>query len=267
MELDGIGSLDIQRFYNVTQTADGPHSVLMVHKILRPFFTYCIRARLLAYNPIDAVTLPRDRTPRSEKPIYTEAELGKIVDSLPEHPKYFIYVFLAFTGLRIGEALALTLSDVQGGVIRVTKSIRWLTLDGAYQPLITTAKTAAGCRDIPIMQALQPLLASHIEALGSTYNPGGLLFPTDSGGYRERRNVQRALDRMLTALGIDADGRNLHLFRHTFCTMLARYDVPITTAQRLMGHSNIQMTAAIYSHASMADKRRAVDSLGAVISH
>lgn len=39
-------------------------------------------------------------------------------------------------------------------------------------------------------------------------------------------------------------------YRHTYCTDLQDAGVPITVAQRLMGHSDIKMTAQIYTHHS-----------------
>ena len=43
--------------------------------------------------------------------------------------------------------------------------------------------------------------------------------------------------------------------RHTYCTNLQRRGVDIRTAQKLMGHSDIRMTANIYSHTSIDDLR------------
>lgn len=39
-----------------------------------------------------------------------------------------------------------------------------------------------------------------------------------------------------------------YCLRHTYCTNLQKQGVDIRTAQYLMGHSSIQMTAKIYTH-------------------
>lgn len=50
---------------------------------------------------------------------------------------------------------------------------------------------------------------------------------------------------------------------HTFCTNLAKANVDIRTAQRLMGHSNIQMTANIYTHVDNSQIQVAADKINA----
>ena len=50
-----------------------------------------------------------------------------------------------------------------------------------------------------------------------------------------------------------ADDLCSYCLRHTFCTNLQRRGVDIRTAQRLMGHSDIRMTANIYSHTGIED--------------
>ena len=52
-----------------------------------------------------------------------------------------------------------------------------------------------------------------------------------------------------------------YCLRHTFCTNLAKANVDIRTAQRLMGHSNIQMTVNIYTHVDNSQIQAAADKI------
>ena len=54
-----------------------------------------------------------------------------------------------------------------------------------------------------------------------------------------------------------------YCLRHEYCTNLARLGVDIRTAQRLMGHSTITLTADIYTHVEADAIRAAADILGA----
>jgi integrase len=74
----------------------------------------------------------------------------------------------------------------------------------------------------------------------------------------------RIFNRLLIAAGIerlDANGRKLdiHALRHTMASRLARNGVGLVQAQRLLGHSDPKLTAAVYSHLDVDDLRRAIE--------
>ncbi len=54
---------------------------------------------------------------------------------------------------------------------------------------------------------------------------------------------------------------DFHALRHTFCSLLARSGVQPQTAQRLMRHSDINLTMKHYTHILLDDKRMAVSAL------
>ena len=80
-------------------------------------------------------------------------------------------------------------------------------------------------------------------------------------------NAMRIFDRVLRAAGIEklnamGEKLDLHALRHTFASRLARGDVGLVQAQRLLGHADPKTTAAIYMHLDVEDLRCAVESLG-----
>jgi integrase len=133
-------------------------------------------------------------------------------------------------------------------MISVNKSVKYLNVNGEYKPLLSEAKTAASIRRIPIMQEVQDLLHVYIRYIlgGANVLPLGktLLFPSEAKTYRETNNFRQAYQRLCGKLGIEK-GRTIHSLRHTFCTILARQGVSLLDASRLMGHSNIQVTAKV----------------------
>jgi site-specific recombinase XerD len=60
-------------------------------------------------------------------------------------------------------------------------------------------------------------------------------------------------------------GRKLdvHAMRHCFATRLARSGAPLVQAQQLLGHSDPNLTARVYSHLGLEDLRRAVERINA----
>ena len=110
-------------------------------------------------------------------------------------------LFLGFHGLRWGEAVALTESDLIDGKVHVTKSIHGPT------------KTRAGVRVIPQVSDFAPLS-------------------------RSPKGIRRVLH---------SHGVHIHSLRHTYAYLLKSSGVHVTTAQRLMGHSDPGITLGIYT--------------------
>jgi site-specific recombinase XerD len=59
---------------------------------------------------------------------------------------------------------------------------------------------------------------------------------------------------------LDAQGKkvDVHAMRHSFASRLARAGVPITHAQKLLGHSTVEMTARVYTHLGEEQMREAI---------
>ena len=52
-----------------------------------------------------------------------------------------------------------------------------------------------------------------------------------------------------------------YCLRHTYCTDLCKADVDVRTAQKLMGHANISITADIYTHVDLGDIKKAAEKI------
>jgi len=270
MRLIDIKAVNIQGYYNALLEKTTAKNIHQLHKIFKIFFKYCLKADILIKNPLLAVELPKiAMQTEATNTALSDADIEKLVTVCKEDIKYFPFVFACFTGLRAGELLALTYKDIdfKNAMITVNKSVKYLNVDGEYKPLLSQTKTLASIRRIPVMAEIQELLREHISELmnGSNVLPimgDFLLFPSSTGKYREQNNFLQVYQRLCDRLGIER-GRTIHSLRHTFCTILARQGVSILDASRLMGHSNVNITAKIYSHVSDNDKRNAVQKLAA----
>ena len=133
-----------------------------------------------------------------------------------------LMAFLLATGCRLGEAEALTVSD-----------LRHLD-DGSYWATIRAAKTTAGVRSVPVPRETARQLEARIDDVG--------LVGTDRlFQVIPRRTVQKEHERAVRAAGIRND-YTIHRHRDTFGVTMARRGMPIPTLQRILGHRTIQQT-------------------------
>jgi len=269
MRLIDIRAAHVQSFYNGLLEGYTVNTVHNAHKLMTNFFGYCVKADMVVKNPLLAVQLPSSRqVAASCGKALTPQAVDKLLAHAAQDTSAIIYAFAILTGLRRGELLALTHSDIDDDVIHVTKSITHMVVAGEYKAVLTPTKTATSVRDVPIMSTLKPLLATHIKAeklkhlrIGVPCRADSVLFSSATCGYRDARNVLRGLQRLYKRLELAET--TFHALRHTFCTILAEQGVPLKTASVLMGHSNISITAQIYTHVDEAEKRRAMEKMAA----
>jgi integrase len=166
--------------------------------------------------------------------------------------KAFVYTLL-YTGLRLGEILALTLKDIDINkkMIRIDKS---LVFGGNKSILKPTPKSDAGNRLIPIPDILYNVLTEYLTDFTGTHvfpmNTGTPMTQTAfrrmwEGILRDIRNVFDTKDNNELELANDITP---HLFRHTYATDLYYVGVDVKAAQYLLGHASVEMTLEIYTH-------------------
>jgi integrase len=175
---------------------------------------------------------------------------------------------MLYTGMRPGETAALQWKDVdfKANEIHVYKALE----SGTYNSIKDT-KTEAGTRDIPIHQELRERL------LAAQKGPFEPVFPTGHGNMQNHASLQRKWNSFKRDLDIAmgaevyrnqiiksvvADDLTPYCLRHTFCTDLEAAGVPINVAKVLMGHSDITVTANIYTHKNQPILHKEIAKLG-----
>lgn len=179
-------------------------------------------------------------------------ELSELIERIYPQRWKDLTKFLALTGLRIGEALALDIDDVdmKNREIHVTKI--WGISTGT---LHDTSKTPAGVRDVYIQDELVPLCLelrriALIEKMASKRN---LLFQSDGkeycyGTYLKALRVASEFlpDKHITP----------HVLRHTHVSLLASEGLSLEEIARRVGHENSSITRKIYFHVTKKLKER-----------
>ena len=159
---------------------------------------------------------------------------------------YHLTKFLILSGLRSGEAIALTLSDIDldNRVIHVTK-----TYD-AVNKLITTPKTSCSVRDVYIQDELLTcinLINMFVKELKLSHEQNNDLFLTNSHGTRIE---YYAYDKFLRENSSMFEGKKItpHALRHTHASLLLAEGISIDVISRRLGHENSKVTREIYLH-------------------
>ncbi len=160
--------------------------------------------------------------------------------------------FLILSGLRIGEAIALTKKDIDGDTIHVSK-----TYD-TNNHIVTTPKTPESVRDVFIQDELAEVI-KRIRLYNRINKVSGILFFSNNGGYLSydnyriylRRHSQKVLGRVVTP----------HALRHTHASLLLANEISIDAISRRLGHSDSRVTREIYLHIMEQLKERDKDNL------
>lgn len=163
-----------------------------------------------------------------------------------------------YTGLRIGELLALTWQDVdlKVGAIEVSKTCFDLGGSGKHR-LVCEPKTPSSRRVVPIPKQLLPILKAHKKASKSA-----LVIETNKGEPVPVRSYQRSFEILQRNLGIER--RGFHALRHTFATRAIECGMDVKTLSELLGHKNAAVTLNRYAHSLIDHKKEMMDRLGKI---
>jgi len=210
---------------------------------------------LLEQNPARGIRIG-DRAPKTERLYLNPKEVGRLLASLSEPCRTLVLVAV-LTGMRIGEILALRWKaiDLNRGVIQVRETVS----EGKFG----SPKTKSSRRDIPISQ---PVCDAFQTQCGGCHQKGpeDLVFTTRKQTPLNPKNLlRRVLRPACKALGLPSI--SWHSFRHTHATQLAEVGESLRTAQALLGHSDLETTLNVYTHAIPDAQRRAVDKIAEVL--
>lgn len=190
-----------------------------------------------------------------EKPYWTLEEFNKFADAISDkHEAWIGFQILFWTGIRVGELLALKVEDIdlENKTIRIDEG--YTRLKG--KDIISTPKTENSIRVITIHDELRDALE---EYLGCLYRPrpGSRLFPE-----KTKRFFEHEMERGIELSGVRRI--TVHCTRHSHATMLVGMGIsPVEVAKRL-GHKKVTTTIETYCHSSMENQMRIADSLGKV---
>lgn len=169
---------------------------------------------------------------------------------------------LALTGMRIGEAIALTVADIDFERNLITVDKTYAINTGGVQSTKTETSDRAVFMRPELVEVMRTAVARQKQVQLSNGFRTDILFPWHDGGYLHyeayskffRYHTKKVLGRALP----------VHSLRHTFTSLMCEAGVPIETISRQLGHSDSKITREIYMHVTEKVRKADNEKLAAV---
>lgn len=204
----------------------------------------------------------RPKSREKQEDCFNKAEQKKIEQYIltKQKPKLYGFLLCLYTGLRIGELLALTWEDVDlnNGRIIINKSCHDSWVNGYYVKVVDTTKTESSERVIPLPKQLLPILKDLKKKSNRDYIIDG---KSEYGA--QVRSYQKTFDRLLNKFHIPHKG--FHSLRHTFATRALECGMDIKTLSEILGHKNANITLKRYAHSLYEHKADMMNKIGRIL--
>lgn len=191
--------------------------------------------------------------------VFTKKEQQVIESFCLNHKKrnYIGIVICLYTGIRLGELLALTWDDIDfnSNLLTINKTSYSAKVDGKTQIIVDKPKTKKSNRVIPLPNQLVKLLKIIKKESNSKY-----VITTRNSGIVGNRSYQRTFKFILKKVNVPY--RNFHSLRHTFATNAIELGMDVKTLAEILGHTNAMITLNRYSHSLLNYKIEMMNKLG-----
>lgn len=251
-----LGAVEVQNVRDLQNTLSSENSTRTTNDciaLIKAVFKAAIVERLIAFNPAAGVRSLKRTEDQARDTIHRaltrEETAAFMTQAVKDHSLYCnLYIFLLNTGCRIGEAAALTAKDIIKGQARISRTIT-RTENGGYR-IGDDTKTAAGRRTIPLtdeaLKAITEQRRINVMLHGEVIELDKPIFRPIRGAVLKDSCVNEDIARICKTVGIERF--TVHAFRDTFATRCVESGMQPKTLQEIMGHTDINMTMALYAH-------------------
>ena len=245
----------VERAYaDLAEAGLSSRSIVQAHTVLHNALKKAVQWGLVGRNPTEAVDVPRPQ--RSEMQTLSEVEVQALFAATRDHDLHALWVLLASTGLRLGEALGLKWEDVDFENCRLIVR-RALQRQKERGLVLVEPKTSRSRRTVYFPAGTGAALKEHKRKqaetklqLGSAWENNGVVFCRQDGRLHDTGTISHRLHRALKDAGLPQI--RVHDLRHTAATLLLSKGENPKIVQELLGHSTIAVTMDIYSHVTPA---------------
>jgi integrase len=217
---------------------------------------------------VAALARPPRRTQREIEYLHP-AQLRTLLAACESDPIGPLVTVAATTGLRQGELLGLTWSDVEEGTLTVRRALA-RARDGGWE--LSPPKTSRSRRSVRLPAAAVAAFARQRElqeqdraAVGNAWQDvEGIVFTDPVGRYLRGYNVTKAFQKLLMAASLPSVP--FHALRHSAATALLSEGVPLRVVADVLGHSTIVVTANVYAAVVPELRREAADAMNRALA-
>lgn len=293
--IGNIRKSDIQKFYNhLLANGFASNSLDSINNLVHPTLEMAVDDDLIRKNPSKGVYRELKEDDAKLRDALTLDQQHAFLNYITSNPVYLhwatIFVTLLGTGLRVGECIGLTKSDIsfEKKSISVNHSLIYRQIDSKCQYLVTTPKTKKSTRIVPMLPDVETYLKNHFEIMDDLYETPSpsiqgytdFVFRNRFGHLLNPHCLNRAIERISrdynaqeTELAKE-QGREplllphftVHVLRHTFCTRLFEVEPDHKVIQQIMGHADISTTLDIYTHITDEKLKTSVQKISSNLS-
>lgn len=219
---------------------------------------YAVKNKLIGDNPLDGVEFPRDESKTEDILILSHADIEALADAVvyrgPHMP--VLIRFLAYTGLRIGEAGTLEIRDLDLKKRRVRVRLTW-TKDEHGTDTVGTTKTWES-RSVPIPGFLVPDLENITKKRGKSER---VFLDQNKDPLSYRWFYNRVWLPALDSTGLRSVDPDPHDLRHHAASAAIAAGANPKLVQRMLGHKDASITMNVYAHLWEDDMDQVMDAV------
>jgi site-specific recombinase XerD len=221
------------------ESSPSPNTIRLRLSALKSFYSYLDDRELLhGRNPVERIKAPRVRRKPNDR-LSTEED-GAMLKACSTEQETALIWLLRWTGLRVGEALALCAEDVDFA----RREIR-----------VSSSKTQSGMRTVPFVDELGAVLLARLDTLRSRddWSPRMPLLATGRGTPMKEQFAWRLVKRVAHRAGVRIlpapalSSVTPHTLRRTYGSDLLNRGVRMEAVSKLLGHADVRVTAACYA--------------------
>lgn len=261
--LKDITRAEYQKWINELRDKYSEGTVRRIHSIFSTAISDAVHEfRILRENPVQRIKIPKDTESVQAIQYFSREQLARFLEhTCPvKHSKYqgsiqytVLFTLLARTGLRIGEALALTWNDIdlQSKTLSVNKT---LVYPLNSQPYISTPKSKKSHRTIKLDDETATLLENHrinrgeVVRLYENYKApkDNIVFFQQDGRWLRTNVVRDYFKEVCKRVGLPV--LSPHALRHSHAVHLLEAGANIKYVSERLGHASVKVTADTYLH-------------------
>lgn len=228
-----------------------------LHIAMVSILNYAMEFYNLEYNIASKVGNFSKKNYIPKRDFWTFEEYQKFIQVIDNELDSILFRVLYFTGIRLGECLALNWNDLNNGKLSINKTLSKEKANGKY--VISSPKTNSSIREILLdketINKLQDLkkFYENYEGFNQDWFIFGGLEPISQSTIGRKKNAycKKANVKQI----------KIHDFRHSHASLLVSKGIPITAIAKRLGHSDTNMTLNTYSHFISTDEEKAISCL------
>ncbi|MFB7155869.1 tyrosine-type recombinase/integrase [Lysinibacillus sp. NPDC056232] len=229
---------------------------------------FAIKRDYISSNPFKLVDLPKIKASTvldTEVNYYSKEQLIYFLQCLKQFGNAQITAFfylLAFSGIRKGEALALTWADLnfETKELLITKALS----RGKNNKLYKTDTSRQLLIDDETCRILSEWKTIQQDKFPNVNDKSQLMFTNEQNGLLQQTIPRRWLMKIIDKYNLPYT--HVHSFRHVHCSLLFEADASVKEVQERLGHTDVQTTLNIYTHLSKSAKNETINKFVAYLN-